>query len=87
MTRPAQWSSRTVQLGGGRLLHMSAVVSAYGQAHCAGIVADDEGAFSRRLSANGCSLADAELELRATAYQLIEEGGAAEFPARAPQAL
>jgi hypothetical protein len=82
MKDATQWSTRTIQLDDGHLLHECSIQSRTGLTHCTGIISDHRGRFTRRFAATGRSPFEAELELSIIARDTLDRGDAVFYPGR-----
>ena len=82
MNDAPQWSTRTIKLDDGHLLHECSIQSQTGLTHCTGIISDRRGRFTRRFAATGRSAFEAELELSMIAHATLDKGDAEFYPGR-----
>ena len=68
-----KWSTSSIRLQHGYLLHECTIESGHGHAYCSGIVSDQHGRFSQSLAAKGPSAVAAELDLVVHAHQLVDQ--------------
>ena len=82
MSNAPQWSTRTIKLDDGHLLHECSIQTPTGLTHCTGIISDRRGRFTRRFAATGRTSFEAALELSMIAHDTLDRGDAEFYSSR-----